>query len=323
MDCWPIIHETPVKHSPGGGVFPVKHTFHKETTTMTIGDVLAVIAAVLLVGSAWAATILVVALAFPARVARAGAKLTAAPGRCAGRGFGVMLAVGLLAAVSVRTGRGRSSCWRLLILGAAGVVAALGSAAMVRLLGERIDAMGSPMAPFASLTRASVLYVAAGFLPVIGWFFVLPAALLLSVGAAASPCCARRRSRRPVAYAPTSLAETIAMNATRRRILGVGRRLVAAGLLSGCESLEQRFTKEALPADALPPDLPAAVACRAPPEPGRLRPAPRRRGARRPDGRGGLCGGAACAGGAGRRAVLTWRLRGLADMLDPDTGPAV
>ena len=40
------------------------------------------------------------------------------------------------------------------------------------------------MTPFASLTRASALYVLAGFLPIIGWFVLLPAALFLSVGSA-------------------------------------------------------------------------------------------------------------------------------------------
>ena len=174
---------------------------------MTIGDVLAVLSLVLLVGAAWAATILVVALAFPARVARAGAKLTASPGRCAGAGFGVMLAVGLLATV-LANGPGPVKLVSVLLLGAAGAVAALGSAAMTRLLGERIDAMGSPMAPYASLTRASVLYVVSGFLPVVGWFFVLPAALFLAVGAGVAALRPEKKPT-PVAYAPTSLAETI------------------------------------------------------------------------------------------------------------------
>ena len=53
---------------------------------------------------------------------------------------------------------------------------------MVRLLGERITQWGTPMTPFASLTRASVLYVLAGFLPVIGWLVLMPAALFLAVG---------------------------------------------------------------------------------------------------------------------------------------------
>ena len=149
----------------------------------------------LLVGAAWAATILLVALAFPARVAQAETKLTASPGRCAGAGLGSGRGRWDCWRHLLRTGRGRSKLLSALILGGLGIVAALGSAAMVRLLGGRIDAMGSPMAPFASLTRASVLYVAAGFLPVIGWFFVMPVALLLSVGSGVAALLAGEKAK--------------------------------------------------------------------------------------------------------------------------------
>ena len=43
------------------------------------------------------------------------------------------------------------------------------------------------------------------------------------------------------------------MKFARRQLLGLGAGAVGAALLTGCESLEQRFTKPALPADALPP----------------------------------------------------------------------
>ncbi len=42
------------------------------------------------------------------------------------------------------------------------------------------------------------------------------------------------------------------MNATRRRWLGAGAAALTAGLLSGCETLEQRMTRESLPPHALP-----------------------------------------------------------------------
>ncbi len=149
---------------------------------MTLGDILAVIAAVMLVGASWAATILTVALAFPAKVAAAQVKLTASPGWCAARGFGVTLAAGLAALALSQAAAGPARLLAAVILGGLGIIAALGSAAAVRLLSGRIDALGSPMTPFASLTRASILYVAVGFLPVVGWVGILPVALVLSVG---------------------------------------------------------------------------------------------------------------------------------------------
>lgn len=149
---------------------------------MTLGDILAVIAAVMLVGASWAATILTVALAFPAKVAAAQVKLTASPGWCAVRGLIVTAAAGLAALALSQAAAGPARLLAAVILGGLGIIAALGSAAAVRLLSGRIDALGSPMTPFASLTRASVLYVAVGFLPVVGWVGILPVTLILSVG---------------------------------------------------------------------------------------------------------------------------------------------
>ena len=176
---------------------------------MTIGDILAVIAAVLLVGASWVAMILTVALAFPARVAAAQAKLTAAPGVCLARGLAVVLISAVLAIVLSKAAAGPVRGLALLILGGLGVVAALGSAAVVRLLGARIDALGSPMTPFASLTRASVLYVATGFLPVIGWGVVLPAALLLSVGSGVAVLFGTQPKARPAPSLPSPVLDTL------------------------------------------------------------------------------------------------------------------
>ena len=176
---------------------------------MTIGDILAVIAAVLLVGASWAATILMIALAFPARVASAQAKLTAAPGVCLARGMVVLFISAVFAIALSKAAAGPARLLALLILGGLGVVAALGSAAVVRLLSARIDALGSPMTPFASLTRASVLYVAAGFLPVIGWGIVLPAALLLTVGSGVAVLFGAKPQARPGLPLPTPVRDTL------------------------------------------------------------------------------------------------------------------
>lgn len=153
---------------------------------MTIGDVLAVTAGILALGTAWTATLLLFALAFPARTVTAQLRLTTMPGICLARGVGVVLVSALLAILCWNAAGGAVKLLGGIIAGGVGIAAALGSAGAVRLLGTRIDAVGTSMTPFGSLTRASLLYVVAGFLPVLGWFLILPGALLLSVGAGVS-----------------------------------------------------------------------------------------------------------------------------------------
>ena len=156
------------------------------TNAMTIGDVLAVTAGIGAVGVAWTAVILLFALAFPARAAAAQAKLTSAPGASFGIGLTAVLGGGLLALVCWNAPAGPVKLLAAVIAAGICLTAALGSAGAVRLLGERIDAAGTGLSPFAGLTRAAILYVLAGFLPVLGWFVILPCALLLSVGSGAA-----------------------------------------------------------------------------------------------------------------------------------------
>jgi len=149
---------------------------------MTLGDILAALAAIFIVGASWAASVLLVALAFPRPVARAETALRETPGRCAGVGSAVVLVCGLLAILLINVAPGPLKLLGAVLLGGLGFLAALGSGAIVRLVAGRIDDLGSPLSPFGSLTRAAVLYVAAGFLPILGWFFLIPAAVLFSVG---------------------------------------------------------------------------------------------------------------------------------------------
>lgn len=180
---------------------------------MTIGDVLAVIAAVFVVGATWVATLLLTSLAFPARVARAQQTIVSGPGASLARGLGVAFVLGILAATFWKY-PGPARLLGGLLLASLGALAAVGSAGIARLVGERIQAVGSHMNPFAMLTRGTILYVAAGFLPVIGWFLVAPVALLLSLGGGAAAVMARRQAGsapmaaeapRPVMHTPGSV----------------------------------------------------------------------------------------------------------------------
>ena len=152
---------------------------------MTLGDVLASLAAALVIYISWTATLLLVALALPHQVTRAERRLLDAPGLCAALGAVILLVLGILSARLMGSGPGPTKLLGGLILGGIGFGAAVGSAAIVKILAGRMDVLGSALTPFERLTRASALYAAAGFFPILGWFIVLPAALLLSLGSAA------------------------------------------------------------------------------------------------------------------------------------------
>lgn len=147
---------------------------------MTIGDILAVIAAVALAGASWAATLIGTALLFPSVVDRAALRLSTSGGRCVGQGVLAVVAMAIVGAI-LHTGPLRllsAGLWCGLAL-----TSAVGGAAVIRLMGERIGWLGSEMSPFARLTRAAALYVGAGFVPVAGWFLLTPIAALATVGA--------------------------------------------------------------------------------------------------------------------------------------------
>ena len=172
---------------------------------MTIGDVLAAVAALLTLGASWGAAILLAALAFPKRATRAQSLLMEHPWACLGRGAAGLLVVGLPTLALAHT-PGPARLLLLLPLGLLAAGAMVGSAAAVRLLGGRIDAIGSPLTPFAALTRATFLYVSAGFLPVIGWLLVLPGSLLLALGAGLPALFPERAPAPRVAATPLEAA---------------------------------------------------------------------------------------------------------------------
>lgn len=61
---------------------------------------------------------------------------------------------------------------------------ALGMAGMARLLGERIQQWGGHHSAIGGLLRGAAVLSLAIFMPLVGWFIVLPVTLVIGVGAA-------------------------------------------------------------------------------------------------------------------------------------------
>lgn len=163
---------------------------------MTIGDVLAVIAAVVLVAASWGSTLLVVSLAFRSKAAAAENRIVSAPGSSFATGFAVIVVVGIAAALLNRSHAGPVRIGAGALLTGLAVLAAVGGAGIIRLLSERIQETGSPMQPFTTLTRSAALYVFAGLVPIFGWFVITPVAACLSVGGGIAAMLGRPGVRR-------------------------------------------------------------------------------------------------------------------------------
>ncbi|MGO8673356.1 MAG: hypothetical protein ACLQVD_18595 [Capsulimonadaceae bacterium] len=159
---------------------------------MTIGDILAVIAAVALTAASWGATLLMTGLLFPGCVGRARQALSERPAACVGRG--VVLVVVVAAVGVVFHGAGPLRLIPLLLWSVLVLFAAFGSSAVVEIMDQRMDV--SPEAGFARRMHATALYVGAGFVPIVGWFLVTPIAAVTTLGAGAA---AFGNARRPVA----------------------------------------------------------------------------------------------------------------------------
>lgn len=148
---------------------------------MTIGDVLAMIAAIVTTAAAWGAMILLAALLFPAKSIAAEQCLTTRPWACLFRGMAVVAILTIVALVVVNNGFGPFRLIAGTIAGLAGLLSAIGSAGVVRLIASRDTE--TTVLNHKTMLRATTIYILSGLLPIIGWLLVTPVFLLISVGA--------------------------------------------------------------------------------------------------------------------------------------------
>lgn len=150
---------------------------------MTIGDVLAVVSFLAGAGLSWWALLVGSALLWHGRANWARAQLEARTGRVLATGVGAALGGGALIALLANLPNGvlKLSGWLLffVMLG----VAALGGGAIASLLGERLRRACPDLSVLGAVSRAAALLVGAQFVPLLGWFVLLPLCFLFALGA--------------------------------------------------------------------------------------------------------------------------------------------
>jgi hypothetical protein len=152
---------------------------------MTIGDILAIVAAVVgICVSAWALMV-TCGLMFPAKAETARQVLLSKPKACIGLGVGLALVPGFLGVVMLG-----SPHPGLKLLGMLGILTvlgcgALGGAGVSFVAGDRIQSMAPELSDYAVFVRGAGFLVVGSIFPIVGWFAFGPIALFAAVGSGA------------------------------------------------------------------------------------------------------------------------------------------
>jgi hypothetical protein len=150
---------------------------------LIIGDVLAIIASVLLIGASTWALVMGLALAFSRKAEASRTVMVAHPWRSLL--FGALLALVpgwlSLALIALPNPGLKLAGWMALMTILA--VAALGAGGLALHVSSRVRQLAPTLNPFAAFGRSVALIVTAGMVPFLGWFVIAPLTLFASLGA--------------------------------------------------------------------------------------------------------------------------------------------
>ncbi len=148
-----------------------------------MADISAVFGILLSLGIAFPGTLATLWLLFPATVERARLRLEATPWQCFWLG-GVTTAVVIIPVVvllALPFGPAKFIGWTVITIVLA--VSNLGAAGLAAKMGERLASRSDGTSAAAAFVRGAVALELAMIFPVFGWAFVLPLAVVISIGA--------------------------------------------------------------------------------------------------------------------------------------------
>ena len=150
---------------------------------VTIGDVFAVVSALLGIGvTAWALMVSC-GLLFPQKVDRA--RLSAAQSPWKNMLLGVVVLIPGLVGVPLLGGMPLAKLLGWVLILSVLSIGALGAAGLGHLAGKSLSRMSPEVAEYPAFVRGCAFIVTASMLPVLGWFAFGPAALLIALGSGA------------------------------------------------------------------------------------------------------------------------------------------
>ncbi|MFQ3588230.1 MAG: hypothetical protein SNJ74_06595 [Fimbriimonadaceae bacterium] len=148
-----------------------------------VGDILALVGAIFLVGVSFWSLTLAANFFFGAKAARAREIAESSPWKSAFAGVLMLGVAVILFGFSANVPNALAKLLGFVALLALLMIGVVGAAGLTRLLAARLEPTDPAATEFRTLSRATGLLVVAGFAPFVGWFFVVPAVLAVSLGA--------------------------------------------------------------------------------------------------------------------------------------------
>lgn len=158
---------------------------------LIFGDVLATIAILCAIPLTTWALVIACRLIFPIVSLRAADKLGAHPGRLFGLGLVVTLVIGIFGVILTNLPNPIAKLIGIESLSLLLAMSVLGCAGLAQIASERIREKSSELSEYGAYVKGVGFIVVACMSPLVGWLFLAPIAVILSVGAGVASVATR------------------------------------------------------------------------------------------------------------------------------------
>ena len=148
-----------------------------------MADISAIFFILLIISVAFPAMLSAWWLLFPALITRAQTRIEKSLARSFWLGLVIVIALTIPIVILLALPFGPAKFIGWILIAASLALSSIGSAGIAAHLGERMKQTGNSYTPLGAFIRGSVVLELAAFFPVLGWFFLLPLALITAFGA--------------------------------------------------------------------------------------------------------------------------------------------
>ena len=148
-----------------------------------MADISAIFFILLIISVAFPAMLSAWWLLFPALITRAQTRIEKSLARSFWLGLVIVIALTIPIVILLALPFGPAKFIGWILIAASLALSSIGSAGIAAHLGERMKQTGNSYTPLGAFIRGSVVLELATFFPILGWFFLLPLALITAFGA--------------------------------------------------------------------------------------------------------------------------------------------